>query len=111
MSGWQAWLRALALGVAALGAGPAAAGKAPEAKVEIKHFAFAPEVLTVTAGTRVVWTNRDDEPHIVVSAGNRFASSKAMDTDETYATVFDKPGTYAYFCSIHPHMVGTVIVR
>jgi len=112
MSGWQAWLRALALGVAALGAGPAAAaGKAPEAKVEIKHFAFAPEVLTVTAGTRVIWTNRDDEPHIVVSAGNRFASSKAMDTDETYATVFDKPGTYAYFCSIHPHMVGTVIVR
>ncbi|MEV8519922.1 cupredoxin domain-containing protein [Dyella marensis] len=111
MSGWRAWLRALALGVAALGAGPAAAGKAPAAKVEIKHFAFAPEVLTVTAGTRVVWTNRDDEPHIVVSAGNRFASSKAMDTDETYATVFDRPGTYAYFCSIHPHMVGTVIVR
>jgi plastocyanin len=112
MSGARAWWRALALGVAALGAGSAAAaGKPAQAKVEIKHFAFVPEALTVSAGTRVVWTNRDDEPHIVVSAGNRFASSKAMDTDETYATVFDKPGTYAYFCSIHPHMVGTVIVR
>lgn len=111
MSGARAWWRALALGVAALGAGPAAAGKPPEAKIEIKHFAFAPEALTVSAGTRVVWTNRDDEPHIVVSAGNRFASSKAMDTDESYATVFDQPGTYAYFCSIHPHMVGTIIVR
>jgi len=112
MSGARAWWRALALGVAALGAGPAgAAGKVAEAKVEIKHFAFMPEALTVAAGTRVVWTNRDDEPHIVVSAGNRFASSKAMDTDDTYATVFDKPGTYAYFCSIHPHMVGTIIVR
>ena len=112
MSRAHAWWRALALGVAALGAGPAgAAGKVMEAKVEIRHFAFTPEALTVTAGTRVVWTNRDDEPHIVVSAGNRFASSKAMDTDETYAMVFDQPGTYAYFCSIHPHMVGTIIVR
>jgi len=112
MSGARAWWLAAALGVAALGAGSAAAaGKPAQAKVEIKHFAFVPEALTVSAGTRVVWTNRDDEPHIVVSAGNRFASSKAMDTDETYATVFDKPGTYAYFCSIHPHMVGTIIVR
>jgi len=112
MSGARAWWRALALGVAALVPGAAAAaGKPAQAKVEIKHFAFVPEALTVSAGTRVVWTNRDDEPHIVVSAGNRFASSKAMDTDETYATVFDKPGTYAYFCSIHPHMVGTIIVR
>ena len=114
MSGARAWWRALALalGVAALGtASASAAGKVPEAKVEIKHFTFMPEALTVSAGTRVVWTNRDDEPHIVVSASNRFASSKAIDTNETYATVFDKPGTYAYFCSIHPHMVGTIVVK
>jgi len=88
-----------------------AAGKAPEVRVEISHFTFGPGTLTVSPGTRVVWVNRDDEPHIVVSAGDRFASSKALDTGDSYAAVFDKPGTYAYFCSIHPHMVGTVIVR
>lgn len=103
---WLGWML-FAAGMSAANA----AGKAPEAHVEISHFTFGPGTLTVSPGTRVVWINRDDEPHIVVSAGNQFASSKALDTGDSYATVFDKPGTYAYFCSIHPHMIGTVIVR
>lgn len=109
-----AYVRCVVLALALFATGtPAAgaAGKVQEARVEISHFTFGPGMLTVAPGTRVVWTNRDDEPHIVVSAGNQFASSKALDTGDSYATVFDKPGTYTYFCSIHPHMVGTVIVR
>ena len=111
MNGLRGWAMAL-LALVSLGGWVAAtAGKAPEAQVAISHFTFAPGTLTVAAGTRVVWVNHDDEPHIVVSAGNGFASSKALDTGDSYATVFDKPGTYAYFCSIHPHMVGTIVVR
>jgi plastocyanin len=112
MSHRQAWSTLLALGLLASCVSVAsAAGKSPEARVEISHFTFAPGTLTVSPGTKVVWTNRDEEPHIVVSAGNQFASSKALDTGDAYAVVFDKPGTYAYFCSIHPHMVGTVVVK
>ena len=95
-------------------AAASSAGTATPAKptmVEIRDFAFAPKTLTVHAGTRVVWTNRDDEPHVVVSAGNQFAASKALDTDDSYAVTFDHPGTYAYYCAIHPMMVGTVIVQ
>lgn len=79
--------------------------------VDIRDFAFSPKTLTIPAGTRVVWTNRDDEPHVVVSAGHQFATSKALDTDDSYGVTFDHPGTYAYYCAIHPMMVGTVIVQ
>ena len=79
--------------------------------VTIRGFAFEPARLTISAGSKVTWTNRDEEPHIVVSAGTQFASSPALDTDDSYTTVFAKPGTYTYFCSIHPHMVGTIIVK
>jgi plastocyanin len=85
--------------------------KAKTYQVEIRNFAFAPNTLTVPAGTRVVWTNRDDEPHLVTSAGATFAPSKALDTSDSYAVTFAKPGTYAYYCSIHPMMVGTIIVQ
>ena len=79
--------------------------------VDIRNFAFAPRTLTVPAGARVVWTNRDDEPHVVTSAGGQFATSKALDTSDSYAVTFAHAGTYAYFCSIHPMMVGTIIVQ
>ncbi len=112
MSGLRGRGVLLALCLLAAGASPVGAvGEASAVRVEISHFTFAPGTLTVRPGTRVTWINRDDEPHIVVSAGGQFPSSKALDTGDSYATVFDKPGTYAYFCSIHPHMVGTVIVR
>jgi plastocyanin len=59
----------------------------------------------------VVWTNQDEEPHVITSAGSLFASSKGLDTSDSYAVTFSKPGTYAYYCSIHPMMVGTIIVQ
>jgi plastocyanin len=84
---------------------------AADSAVTIRGFAFEPARLTVSTGSKVTWTNRDEEPHIVVSAGAQFASSPALDTDDTYSTTFAKPGTYTYFCSIHPHMVGTIVVK
>ena len=93
-------------------ASAATAGVVPvaEATIAIRNFSFQPATLTVAAGSKVTWINRDEEPHLVVSAGAQFPASPALDTDDGYATVFAKPGTYSYFCSIHPHMVGTIVV-
>src|SRR4051794_5506865 len=97
------------------GAVPAAteaAVAAGEAAVMIDNFTFAPPVLTVAAGTRVVWTNRDDIPHTVIGAEDpRALRSPPLDTDDRFAFTFAAPGTYRYFCSLHPHMQGTVVVR
>ena len=78
--------------------------------VMAKDFMFAPTSLTVAAGSTVTWTNRDDEPHTVVSEGGLFRSA-ALDTNESFSFRFEKPGTYRYTCSIHPRMVGTIVVR
>jgi len=88
-------------------------GSAVEAKVEVKidNFAFSPQELTVAAGTIVEWVNRDDLPHVVVSDDKKTFKSKALDTDEKFSYTFTKPGTYTYFCSIHPKMTGKVIVQ
>ena len=79
--------------------------------VTIDNFFFTPGTVTVKAGTTVTWTNRDDIPHGIASANNAFAKSKAMDTDGSYSFTFTTPGTYKYFCYIHPHMVGTIGVE
>ena len=102
---------AMALLVVALGIGSIAHAAPPAKTVEIRNFSFAPQTLTVAAGTKVVWTNRDDEPHLITSAGAQFAASHALDTSDSYAVTFSRPGTYAYYCSIHPMMVGTIIVQ
>ena len=78
-------------------------------RIEIKDFAFGPSTITVPAGTKVTWVNKDEEPHKVVSVDETF-KSKAIDTDGEFSFVFDKPGAYKYFCSVHPRMVGTVVV-
>ena len=78
-------------------------------QVSIDNFSFTPATLTVKAGTKVTWTNRDDIPHTVVTADKKLKST-VLDTDDTFVTVFNEPGTYKYFCSIHPHMTGTVVV-
>ncbi len=78
--------------------------------VMAKDFMFAPTSLEVAAGSTVTWTNKDDEPHSVVSDGGLFRSG-ALDTNESFSFRFDKPGTYHYACSIHPRMVGTIVVR
>lgn len=78
-------------------------------RVVIQSFAFGPQGLTVKAGTKVTWVNKDIEPHTVVSSDHKF-QSEALDTDETFSVTFDTAGTYGYFCSLHPHMTGTVTV-
>ena len=85
---------------------------AADTQVTIDNFTFSPAEITVLAGTRVIWTNRDDIPHTVTDKENpKTIRSPPLDTGETYARVFDKPGKYVYFCSLHPHMQGTVIVK
>ena len=83
----------------------------PAGAVSIDNFTFTPQTLTVKAGTTVTWTNRDDIPHTVASASNAFAKSKALDTDDSYSFTFTTPGTYQYFCYIHPRMVGSIVVE
>jgi plastocyanin len=78
--------------------------------VKIDNFSFSPATITIPAGTTVKWTNRDDIPHTVVNDDQKF-ESKAFDSDESYSYTFTKPGTYPYFCSIHPKMTGKVIVQ
>jgi plastocyanin len=87
----------------------AAAAETPTI-VMARDFMFAPTALTVPAGSTVTWTNKDDEPHTVVSDSGVFRSA-ALDTNESFSFRFDQPGTYRYLCSIHPRMVGTIIVR
>ncbi len=80
-------------------------------RIGIRNFHFRPARVVAPAGAKVTWTNRDEEPHVVVSAAAQFKNSPALDTGDSYSAVFDKPGTYACFCSIHPQMTGTIVVR
>jgi plastocyanin len=84
-------------------------GLAEEAKVAIDNFAFTPAELTVKPGTTVTFENHDDIPHLVVAADGAYRS-KALDTNDKFSIAFDKPGDYAYFCGLHPHMKGKIIV-
>jgi len=86
--------------------------KAVTSEVKIDNFSFAPQALTVAVGTTVTWTNRDDIPHTVVSTDDpKVFKSKVLDTDEKFSFTFSKPGSYAYFCSVHPKMTGKVTVQ
>ena len=78
--------------------------------VAIKMFAFTPQVLTVAPGTTITWTNAEEDPHTVTANDKSFHSS-ALDTGGKYSFTFTKAGTYAYFCSLHPHMIGKIIVK
>lgn len=86
-----------------------AAGQAAELSVKIDNFTFAPQTITVKAGTTITWTNEDDIPHTVTSTGH--FRSKALDTGERFTVTLTTPGTYQYFCSLHPHMQGSVVVQ
>ncbi len=88
----------------------AAAGPAPTPGVTIRGFMFHPQSLTVKAGSTVTWTNRDEEPHTIASATGLFRSG-AVDTNEAFSFRFDRPGTYQFICTIHPTMVGTIVVE
>jgi plastocyanin len=83
---------------------------AKQNKIEIKDFAFTPQTLTVKSGQTVTWINRDEEPHTVVSVEKQFKKSTALDTDQEFTITAGAPGTYTYFCSVHPKMTGTIVV-
>lgn len=78
--------------------------------VVIDNFTFSPATLEVAVGTTVTWRNRDDVPHTVVSTTKVF-KSPPLDTDESFSFTFREAGTFAYFCSLHPHMTGSVVVK
>jgi plastocyanin len=113
--------RALSLAAAAmLGLGAAAYAADPQQQVAatppnavtITNFKFEPAIITVAPGTTVTWVNKDEEPHTVMSADRAMPfKSPALDTDDNFSFTFDKPGSYKYFCSIHQHMVGTIVVK
>ena len=83
--------------------------RAEDTKISIDNFTFAPAELSVKVGTTVTWTNHDDIPHTVVSAGK--FRSKTLDTDDSFSFTFTAAGDYKYFCSLHPHMTGMIKVE
>jgi amicyanin len=103
-------LRAVVL-VFALGATPVLAAANSPNQIEIHEYLYNPATFKVAVGTKVTWINRDDIPHTIVeSAVNKTFRSGALDTNDTYSFTFTKPGTYKYFCTLHPQMVGTIVV-
>jgi amicyanin len=95
-----------------LGTWAAPEARAEDATVNIDNFSFSPPQIKIAHGTKVTWANRDDIPHTVTGAGEpRALKSSALDTGDTFSYVFAAPGTYHYFCSLHPHMQGTVVVK
>ena len=80
------------------------------AAVRIENFTFRDPTVTVKPGTTVTWTNGDDIPHTVVSKDGMF-KSKVLDTGDRFSFTFAKPGQFGYFCSLHPHMTGTIVVK
>jgi 3',5'-cyclic-AMP phosphodiesterase len=77
--------------------------------VAVDNFSFAPAAASVPVGGSVRWTNRDDVPHVIMSSDKKF-KSPVLDTDQQFSFTFDAPGTYGYFCSLHPKMTGRVSV-
>jgi plastocyanin len=80
-------------------------------RIEIKDFAFNPQTLTIKSGETVTWINRDEEPHTVGSVEKQFKKSSALDTDQEFTITAGPPGTYTYYCSVHPKMTGTIVVE
>jgi amicyanin len=101
---------AIALMVLAIHTSNAGEKRAPN-EVAIDNFSFIPQTLTVPVGTTVTWINRDDIPHTVLSVDKKTIVSPALDTDETFSYTFTATGTNDYYCSVHPHMKGRVIVQ
>ena len=89
----------------------AAGSSAAKNQIVIKDFHFAPQTLTVKSGEKISFINRDEEPHTVVSVEQQFKKSVALDTDEVFTITAGAPGTYTYFCSVHPKMTGTIVIE
>jgi len=94
----------------ALEVAPSVSASPGDATISIHEFMFSPTSVTITAGTTVHWKNLDPEPHTVRAVDATFRS-EPLDQNDSFAFKFDKPGTYRYVCSIHPQMVGTIVVK
>ena len=95
-----------------LGSSAISAAQAEDANVNIDNFSFSPAQIMIAPGTKITWANRDDIPHTVTDAADpRAFKSPPLDAGDTFSSVFSVPGTYHYFCSLHPHMQGTVVVK
>ena len=106
-----AWCgRVLGITLALLLATTYASGAASGPRIDIKHHKYSPEMLTVPVGTTVTWTNHDDDVHTVTSSAQLF-TSRGIDTDEAFSYTFTKPGTYVYFCTLHPLMTAKILVK
>jgi plastocyanin len=103
----KTWLAAAVLAAGSVGV---AFGDGAAIKISAKDFMFSPTTVTVKVGSTVTWTNLDEEPHTVFSDTGLFRSS-ALDTKDSFSYKFDKAGTYRYLCTIHPRMVGTIVVE
>jgi plastocyanin len=110
-SGWIVCIVvSMVLALSALPAAQNSVAGPPTTDVKIDNFSFTPATITVKVGTQITWTNADDIPHTVVSNDLSF-KSKVLDTDEKFTLTASKPGTFPYFCSIHPRMIGKVVVE
>jgi plastocyanin len=89
---------------------PSRVAKVEETKVTIDNFTFSPAAVTVPVGATVTWTNDDDMVHTVTEAHRQFSSNE-LETGDTYTHTFTTPGTYTYYCALHPKMTATVIVK
>ena len=103
------FVRILALGATVLLVA-ATTSRAADTEVKIDNFTFNPQQITVPVGTTVTWINHDDIPHTATSKTGVF-KSKVLDTDEKFSFTFATPGSYPYFCALHPHMTGTIVVE
>src|SRR5215831_8277261 len=102
--------RFLALGATVMLVAAVNPARAETIEVKIDNFVFNPQQITVHAGDTVTWVNHDDIPHTVTSKTFVFRS-KALDTDDKFSFTFATPGSFAYFCALHPHMTGTIVVE
>jgi plastocyanin len=102
-------LRAFAAGAALCCAVYGALAEPGEISLTIGNFTFKPDAITVPIGTKIVWENDDDIPHSIVETTGKF-HSQALDTEDKFSFTFTQAGTFDYFCGLHPHMVGKVVV-
>jgi amicyanin len=102
----NATMAALAVAAISLAASGALAA---DAEVKIANFTFDPPAISIKAGDTVTWVNADDIPHVVAEKNGKFRSG-ALDTDDSFSQKFTTAGTVEYFCAIHPHMTGKIVV-
>jgi amicyanin len=103
-------IRTLIVCAALVAAWSSAPARAADMSVKIANFTFSPQKLTVKAGTKVTWTNEDDIPHTVKASNGAFKSGP-LDSDQKFSFTFTTPGTFQYFCALHPRMTGTIVVE